>query len=52
VINAFISTLLDVPRDLLFAPDHASVSVVRCLGEYHAVRSLNDASHLVDVARW
>lgn len=32
VINAFLSILLDVPRDMFFAPDHASVNVVRCLG--------------------
>jgi probable phosphoglycerate mutase len=46
VINAFLSMLLDVPRDMFFTPDHASVSVVRCRGDLQAVRSVNDTAHL------
>jgi hypothetical protein len=46
VINAFLSMLWDVPRDLFFAPDHASMSVVRAQGDLQAVRRLNDTSHL------
>ncbi|HLF72162.1 MAG TPA: histidine phosphatase family protein [Dehalococcoidia bacterium] len=46
VINAYLSMLLTVPRDLFFAPEHASVSIVRSLGDLYAVRTLNDTSHL------
>jgi broad specificity phosphatase PhoE len=49
VINAFLSMLLDVPRDMFFAPEHASVSVVRCWGDLQSVRSLNDTAHLEGV---
>lgn len=46
VINAYLSMLLDVPRDLFFQPDHASVSVVRSRRDMYAVRTLNDTAHL------
>jgi probable phosphoglycerate mutase len=46
VINAYLSMLLSVPRDLFFAPDHASISVVRHQTDAYALRSLNDVSHL------
>jgi probable phosphoglycerate mutase len=46
VINAFLSMLLEVPRDMFFAPDHTSVNVVRASGDLQAVRVLNDTSHL------
>jgi len=46
VINAYLSMLLSVPRDLFFAPDHASISVVRHQADAYALRSLNDVSHL------
>jgi probable phosphoglycerate mutase len=46
VINAYLSMLLDIPRDLFFLPGHASISVVRSLRDLYAVRSLNDTSHL------
>jgi probable phosphoglycerate mutase len=46
-INAYLSMLLAVPRDLFFAPDHASISRVRYEGDAYAVRALNDTSHLV-----
>ncbi len=45
-INAYLSMLLAVPHDLFFAPDHASISVVRHQDDLYAVRSLNDTSHL------
>jgi probable phosphoglycerate mutase len=47
VINAFLSMLLDIPRDMFFLPDHTSLSVVRYAGYYYAVRSLNDSAHLL-----
>ena len=46
VINAYLSMVLDIPRDLFFAPAYASVSAVRSYRDHHAVRSLNDTSHL------
>jgi len=49
VINAFVSMLLEVPRDIFFAADHASLCVVRARGELHAVRTLNDTSHLYGI---
>ena len=51
-INAYLSMLLAVPRDLFFAPDHASISVVRHERDSYAVRSLNDTSHLAAAACW
>jgi probable phosphoglycerate mutase len=46
VINAYLSMVLDVPRDMFFAPDYASIASLRvCEGEY-ALRRLNDTSHL------
>lgn len=46
VINAYLSMVLEIPRDLFFAPAFASVSAVRSYRDHHAVRSLNDTSHL------
>jgi probable phosphoglycerate mutase len=46
VINAYVGMLLGVPRDLFFAPDHASISVVRQQEDAYALRCLNDVSHL------
>jgi probable phosphoglycerate mutase len=46
VINAYLSMLLGVPRDLFFAPDHASISVIRHQVDAYALRSLNDTAHL------
>lgn len=47
VINAYLSTLLDIPRDMFFLPEHASLSVVRVLGDQPAVQRLNDSAHLL-----
>lgn len=47
VINAYLGRLLRIPRDLFFAPDHASVCTVRYRDGMYALRSLNDTSHLV-----
>jgi broad specificity phosphatase PhoE len=47
VINAYLSKILDIPRDLFFLPDHASMSVVRRWGDLSAVQGLNDIAHLL-----
>jgi probable phosphoglycerate mutase len=47
VINAYLSALLAIPQDVFFAPEHTSISCVRTLAELYAVRSLNDAAHLL-----
>jgi probable phosphoglycerate mutase len=46
VINAYLSMLLSIPRDQFFAPDHASLSIIRHRGDMYALRTLNDTSHL------
>jgi 2,3-bisphosphoglycerate-dependent phosphoglycerate mutase len=47
VINAYVSTALDIERDMFFLPEHASVTVVRALKEVRAVQNLNDFAHLL-----
>jgi probable phosphoglycerate mutase len=46
VLNAYLSMLLCIPRDLFFAPDHASVSTVRHRDDLYGLRGLNDTAHL------
>jgi broad specificity phosphatase PhoE len=46
VINAYLSMVLGIQRDMFFLPTHTSVSSVRVLHDMYAVRSLNDATHL------
>ena len=46
VINAYLSAVLSIPRDVFFAPEHTSITALHCLGDLYAVRSLNDTSHL------
>lgn len=46
LINAYLSMVLDIPRDLFFAPDFASISAVRYHDDLYAVRTLNDTTHL------
>jgi probable phosphoglycerate mutase len=46
VLNAYLSLLLCITRDQFFAPDYASISTVRHSADAHALRSLNDTSHL------
>jgi broad specificity phosphatase PhoE len=46
VINAYLSMVLAIPRDVFFAPDYASISIVRQSGDLYAVRGLNDSQHL------
>ena len=47
VINAYLSMVLDIQRDMFFLPEHASISVLRVLRDLHAVQSINDFSHLL-----
>jgi probable phosphoglycerate mutase len=46
ILNAYLSMLLCIPRDLFFAADHASITTVRYRGDMYALRGLNDTSHL------
>jgi 2,3-bisphosphoglycerate-dependent phosphoglycerate mutase len=41
VINAYLSMVLDIPRDFFFAPSPASVSSVRIKGDRYGVRYIN-----------
>jgi probable phosphoglycerate mutase len=47
VINAYVSMILGIPRDMFFLPEHASISVLRVLRDLYAVHNLNDYSHLL-----
>jgi broad specificity phosphatase PhoE len=47
VINAYLSMVLDIPRDMFFLPEHASISVLRVLRDIYAVQNMNDFSHLL-----
>jgi probable phosphoglycerate mutase len=49
-INAYISMVLDVQRDVMFMPDYASLSTVRSAGDHYAVRALNQTDHLRETA--
>ena len=46
VINAYLSMVLGIQRDVFFMPSHASVSTVRSAGDLYAVTQLNDTAHL------
>jgi probable phosphoglycerate mutase len=48
LINAYLSMVLDIPRDVFFNPEPASVSIVRCHNDLYAVRAVNDTAHLLD----
>ncbi|HEU0074075.1 MAG TPA: histidine phosphatase family protein [Dehalococcoidia bacterium] len=53
IINAYVSMLLRIPRDLFFAPDHTSLSVIRHRRDLYALRTLNDTSHLsLGISSW
>jgi 2,3-bisphosphoglycerate-dependent phosphoglycerate mutase len=47
VINAYLSMVLDIQRDMFFLPEHASISVLRVLRDLWAVQNINDYSHLL-----
>ncbi len=47
VINAYVSTLLNVPRDMFFLPEYTSITTVRIWNELYALQRLNDYTHLI-----
>jgi probable phosphoglycerate mutase len=47
VINAYMSMVLGIERDMFFLPEHASISVLRVMRDLYAVQNLNDYSHLL-----
>ena len=46
VINAYLSMVLDIPRDMFFLAENTSISAVRAVGGFYSIGYLNDASHL------
>jgi broad specificity phosphatase PhoE len=51
VINAYLSMLLGIQRDVFFMPAHASISTLRSSGDLYAVVQLNDTAHLSSALR-
>jgi len=47
VINAYISMVLGIERDMFFQPEFTSISAVRILRDLYAVQSINDQAHLL-----
>ncbi len=47
VINAYLSMLLNIDRDMFFHPEHTSISVVRVLRDLYGVQNINDYAHLL-----
>ncbi len=47
LINAYLSMVLDIPRDYFFNPEPSSVSTVRFHNDLYAVRAVNDTAHLL-----
>jgi broad specificity phosphatase PhoE len=47
IINAYLSMVLGIQRDMFFRPEFASVSTLRVLGDLYAVQDLNDHAHLM-----
>jgi broad specificity phosphatase PhoE len=47
VMNAYLSMVLGVERDMFYMPQHASISTVRVLRDLYGVQNLNDCSHLM-----
>ncbi len=47
VINAYLSMVLGIERDMFFMPRHASLSVVRVLRDLYGVQNVNYCSHLM-----
>lgn len=47
VMNAYLSMVLGIERDMFYMPQHASISTVRLLRDTYGVKNLNDCSHLM-----
>ncbi len=45
-INAYLSMVLGVERDMFFRAEFTSISTVRILRDLYGVQGLNDYSHL------
>ena len=45
-INAYLSMVLGIERDMFIHPEFASVSTVRVVRDLYAVRAINDCAHL------
>jgi probable phosphoglycerate mutase len=46
VINAYLSMILGIERDMFFQPEFTSMTTVRILHDLYAVQVINDQSHL------
>lgn len=46
-INAYLSMVLGIERDMFFNPEFASISTVRILRDLYGVQGVNDHAHLV-----
>ncbi len=47
VMNAYMSMVLGIERDMFYLPQHTSMSTVRVLRDLYGVQNLNDCSHLM-----
>jgi broad specificity phosphatase PhoE len=47
VMNAYVSMVLGIERDMFYLPQHTSMSTVRVLRDLYGVQNLNDCSHLM-----
>lgn len=47
VINAYLSMVLDIGRDMFFLPEYTSLSTLRVLRDAYGVQSINDQAHLL-----
>ena len=50
VINAYLGHVMNIPHDMFFLPDNASINTVEVEGDQRAMRFLNDVRHLTDPA--
>jgi len=48
VINAYLGHVMQVPHDMFFLPENASINTVDVEGDHRSMRFLNDARHLTD----
>jgi len=47
VINAYLSMVLDIGRDMFFLPEHSSISHLRIHQDLYALQNINDVAHLM-----
>lgn len=47
VINAYLSMVLDIGRDMFFLPEHTSISDLRIHEDLYALQNINDVAHLL-----